>query len=104
MKLEGIAAFLAIVEAGSVSGAVRELGLSKSVVSERLAELERSLGTQLIPGTPRQPSITAEGEAFLVRARRILQEAAEARSEIAERRGRLAGQLSGSEPERIGGV
>ena len=42
MKLEGIAAFVAVAEQGSISEASRQLGLAKSVVSERLAELERS--------------------------------------------------------------
>ncbi len=104
MKLEGITAFLAVVEAGSVSGAGRELNLSKSVVSERLTELERSLGAHLIQRTTRKLSITAEGEAFLERARRILQEAANARSEIAERRGRLAGPLRVSAPVSFGAL
>src|SRR5258708_1349061 len=102
MKLEGIAAFLAIVEAGSVSGAARELNLSKSVVSERLTELERSLSAHLIQRTTRKLSITAEGEAFLERARRILQEAADAKSEIAERCGQLAGPLRISAPVSFG--
>jgi len=44
MKLDGIATFVAVAEAGSISEAARRLRLSKSVVSERLAELERSLG------------------------------------------------------------
>jgi DNA-binding transcriptional LysR family regulator len=59
MKLEGIATFVAIVEAGSVSGAGRELHLSKSVVSERLTELERSLGAHLIHRTTRKLGMTA---------------------------------------------
>ncbi|MBN8845646.1 MAG: LysR family transcriptional regulator, partial [Sphingomonadales bacterium] len=47
IRIEGIAAFVATVEHGSISGAARQLRLSKSVVSERLAELERSLGSAL---------------------------------------------------------
>jgi DNA-binding transcriptional LysR family regulator len=47
MKFDGIAAFVATAEAGSISAASRRLGLAKSVVSERLAELERILGTKL---------------------------------------------------------
>jgi len=104
MKLEGIATFVAIAEAGSVSGAGRELRLSKSVVSERLTELERSLGAHLVQRTTRKLSLTAEGEAFLVRARRILQEAADARSEISDRRGRLAGPLRISAPVSFGAL
>lgn len=102
MKFDGIAAFLAIADAGSVSGAARRLNLSKSVVSERLTELERSLGAHLVQRTTRKLNLTAEGSAFLDRARRIAQEAADARAEIAERRGRLAGPFRVSAPVSFG--
>ena len=102
MKLEGIATFVAIVEAGSVSGAGRRLNLSKSVVSERLKELERSLGASLIQRTTRRLAVTSEGNAFVERARRILREAADARSDIAERGGSLAGPLRISAPVSFG--
>ena len=42
MKLDGIATFVAVAEAGSISEAARRLRLPKSVVSERLAELEEA--------------------------------------------------------------
>ena len=102
MKLEGIAAFVAIAEAGSVSGAARNLNVAKSVVSERLKELERELGAHLIRRTTRRLTITAEGSAFLERAQRILREATDARAEIAEGRGRLAGALRISAPVSFG--
>lgn len=102
MRLEGIATFVAIVEAGSLSAAGRQLNVSRSVVSERLKELERSLGASLVQRTTRKFAVTAEGDAFIQRARRILREAAEARSEIAERRGSLAGPLRISAPVSFG--
>jgi Bacterial regulatory helix-turn-helix protein, lysR family len=37
LNLDGIVAFVAVAEAGSISEAARRLWLSKSVVSERLA-------------------------------------------------------------------
>jgi DNA-binding transcriptional LysR family regulator len=43
MRTEGIVTFVAVVESGSISEAARRLRLSKSVVSERLAELEKAL-------------------------------------------------------------
>jgi DNA-binding transcriptional LysR family regulator len=102
MKLEGIAAFAAIVEAGSVSGAARAMNLPKSVVSERLKELERSLGAHLVHRTTRRLAVTAEGNAFFERAGRILREAEEARTEIQENRGRLTGPLRLSAPVSFG--
>jgi DNA-binding transcriptional LysR family regulator len=102
MKLEGLAAFVATVEVGTVSGAARRLNLSKSALSDRLAELERSLGAQLIRRTTRKLAVTEEGLSFLDRARRILQEAADAHSEISERRGTLVGPLRVSAPVSFG--
>jgi DNA-binding transcriptional LysR family regulator len=93
MKLEGVAAFVAVAEAGSISEAARRLGLAKSVVSERVTELERLLGASLMQRTTRKLTLTGEGEMFLERARRIVRETVEAQAEIAERRGSLSGPL-----------
>ena len=102
MKLDGIAAFVATAEAGSISAAARRLGNAKSVVSERLAELERSLGTRLVQRTTRKLSLTEDGHTFLARAQRILFEATEASAEMAERRGTLVGPLRISAPVGFG--
>ena len=102
MKLDGLAAFVATAEAGSISAAARRLGLAKSVVSERLAELERILGTKLIQRTTRKLSLTENGRTFLPRAKRILREADEASAELAARIGRLAGPLRLSAPVSFG--
>lgn len=102
LKLDGIEAFVAIAEAGSVSEAARRLSLSKSVVSERLSELERSLAARLIQRTTRKMSLTEDGLTFLDRSRRILREASEAQAEIAERRGALVGSLRISAPVSFG--
>lgn len=102
MKLQGLAAFVAAVEEGSVSAAARRLGYSKSVVSERLADLEHALGTRLLQRTTRRMSLTQDGESFLPRARRILGEASEAVAELADRRGTLSGPLRISAPVSFG--
>ena len=102
MKLEGISAFVAVVDEGSVSAAGRRLNVSKSVVSERLSELERSLHAQLLQRTTRAIHLTADGRVFLERARRILGEASGAREELAEKRGALAGPLRVSAPVSFG--
>jgi DNA-binding transcriptional LysR family regulator len=102
VKLDGIEAFVATVEAGSISEAARKLRLAKSVVSERLAELERSLGVKLLQRTTRKLSLTEDGSAFHERAARIVREATEAASDLAERRGMLSGPLRLSAPVTFG--
>ena len=102
MKLDGIATFVAVAEAGSISEAARRLRLSKSVVSERLAELERSLGARLLQRTTRRLSLTEDGAAFHERAARIVREVEDAAADLAERRGTLSGPLRISAPVTFG--
>lgn len=104
MKLDGLLAFVTVAEAGSISAAARRLGLAKSVVSERLAELERGLQCTLMQRSTRKLALTASGETFLPRARRILREAEEASAELAARSGRLAGPLRISAPVGFGSL
>ncbi|KWV50369.1 LysR family transcriptional regulator [Rhizobium altiplani] len=102
IRVEGITAFVAIVESGSVSEAARRLRLSKSVVSERLAELEKSLGGVLLHRTTRKLTLTEDGTAFLERATRIVQEIEDATAEMAVRRGTLSGPLRIAAPVTFG--
>ncbi len=102
VKLDGITTFVAIVEAGSLSEAARRLRLSKSVVSDRLAELEGSLGATLLHRSARRLTLTEDGTAFLERALRISREVEDAAADMAERRGTLAGPLSISAPVTFG--
>jgi len=104
LKLDSAATFVTVAECGSISEAARRLELSKSVVSERLSELERTLGTKLLRRTTRRLSITEDGRRFYERARRILQEVADASAEIAERRGELSGPLRISAPISFGSL
>lgn len=104
MKLDGVAAFVAVAEAGSISEAARRMGSAKSVVSERLAELERTLGAKLMQRTTRKLTLTEDGQVFLERARRIIHEAAEAAAELTERRGSLSGSLRLAGPLSFGSL
>lgn len=102
LKLDGLASFVAVAESGSISAAARRLGLSKSVVSDRLAELERTLGAPLLHRTTRKLSLTEDGTAFLERAARIVREVEEATADMAQRRGTLSGPLRVSAPVTFG--
>jgi DNA-binding transcriptional LysR family regulator len=102
IKLDGIATFVAIAEAGSISEAARRLRLSKSVVSDRLTDLERSLGANLVHRSTRKLTLTEDGVAFLERASRIAYEVKEAAADMSERRGSLIGPLRISAPVTFG--
>jgi DNA-binding transcriptional LysR family regulator len=93
MKLDGVSAFVTVVNTGSISEAARHMRLSKSAVSERLSELERALDANLIQRNSRQLALTEDGAAFLERAKRIVAEAEEAAQDLARRRGEVAGPL-----------
>jgi DNA-binding transcriptional LysR family regulator len=69
--------------AGSLSGAARELRLTPAAASRRLGELEGRIGARLFARTTRRLRPTAEGEAFLPQAERVLAAAAEAASVLA---------------------
>jgi DNA-binding transcriptional LysR family regulator len=102
MKLDGLAAFIAVAETGSISEAARRMRLSKSVVSDRLTELEGSLGAGLVHRSTRKLTLTEDGLAFLERASRIAREVEEAAADMAERRGALVGPLRISAPVTFG--
>src|SRR5271169_76090 len=102
LKLDGLATFVAIAEAGSISETARRLRLSKSVVSDRLTELERSLGANLVHRSTRKLTLTEDGIAFLERASRIAHEVEAAAADMAERRGALVGPLRISAPVTFG--
>lgn len=102
MKLDGITTFIAVAKAGSISDAARRLRLSKSVVSDRLGELERSLGARLVHRSTRKLTLTEDGFSFLERASRIAHEVEEAAADMAQRRGALIGPLRISAPVTFG--
>lgn len=64
--------FTALSNAGSMTVAARELGLSNAAVTKRLSQMEQRLGIALIRRTTRRMSLTPEGEIYLEHARNIL--------------------------------
>lgn len=87
-----MAIFALVAQEGSLSGAARVLGLTPSAVSRVIARTEARIGTRLLIRTTRAITLTAEGEAFLFGARRILADMAEVEDAITNQgvpRGRL---------------
>jgi len=56
--------FAEVVDHGGFAAAARALGLPKSTVSRRVAELEAGLGARLLHRTTRKLSLTATGELY----------------------------------------
>lgn len=85
--------FAQVVEAGGFTAAGRQLGIPKSRLSRRIAELEERLGTRLLQRTTRQLKLTAVGERYLHHCQAMLLEAEMADEVVAsmssEPRGRL---------------
>ena len=67
-----LAFFAALVRAGSLSAAARDLDVTPSAVSKWLAQLEARIGVRLVARTTRHLSLTQEGEIYLSEGRRIL--------------------------------
>ena len=87
----------------AVSAAPRaRLGISKSIVSRRVASLEAELGTRLLARTTHGVSPTEAGLEFKARSDRILGELEEARDALAHSQGEAVGRLRLSAPIAFG--
>ena len=75
--------FARVVEARSFTGAAARLGVSKSVVSARVAALEEKLGVRLLERTTRKLALTTDGLALAEHGARLLAVADEAASAAA---------------------
>ena len=75
--------FTEVVEAGGFAAAARRLGLPKSKISRRVAELEERLGVRLLQRTTRKLSLTDVGALYL-RHCTAMRDAARAAQEAVE--------------------
>jgi DNA-binding transcriptional LysR family regulator len=75
--LDALRIFLEVADRGSFTRAGERLGLSKTRVSVRLAELESALGTRLVQRSTRAVRLTPDGEDFRDRARALVDAADE---------------------------
>lgn len=95
-------AFVRVVEAGSISKAAEQLGLAKSGVSRRLAELESRLGVRLLNRTTRRSSLTEAGQSFYEGAVKLLMDLSELNAATADTHACLEGTLRLAAPLSFG--
>ncbi len=93
LTLEELAAFVAVVDTGSITAAAEQLGQTVSGISRAPSRLEDKLETTLLRRTTRRLALTEEGGAMLAHARGILSAADLAEEQMALRRQRPAGKL-----------
>lgn len=92
MDIRQLETFIAIADEGGFTRAAARLHLVQSAVSATLKGLEAELGHPLIDRSPRRAALTAEGEALLEPARRVL----ESMAALRDAAGRLDGVVRGS--------
>jgi DNA-binding transcriptional LysR family regulator len=64
--------FVAVAEAGQITRAAEKLHVAQPALSQAIANLESELGLQLLERHARGVTLTAAGEAFLPKARRVI--------------------------------
>ena len=101
VDIEALRTFVEVADAGGVSPAARRLGVSKSIVSRRLARLEAELGVQLLARTTRGAALTEAGAMFRDHAARACAEI-DAVSETILPAGELRGRLRIAAPLTFG--
>ena len=94
--------FVRIADAGSLSAAGRQLGLSLTSVSRQLMTLEGVLGTTLVERTTRHLSLTESGRLYYERAKQILEEVAEMERGLTMQTAVASGRLQVSAPSLLG--
>lgn len=94
MELRQLVYFEAVIRCGGFTRAAESLRIAQPAISTQVQRLEAELGTALLTRTTRRVALTAAGELFLARARRVLGELDAARGEIAELAAVLRGRVS----------
>ena len=93
-SFKSIRYFIAVAELGSISAAIHELGVSQSVVSQAIAQIEADLGTLLFDRRARGMSLTHAGHQFLRHAHQIEVAMRNARDALASRPHTVTGHLN----------
>ncbi|MFT6152812.1 MAG: DNA-binding transcriptional LysR family regulator [Bermanella sp.] len=102
MDTQSLQAFLAVAETESFSLAAQRLHLTQPAVSKRIANLEDSLNSQLFDRLPRKIILTPAGEALLPKAKHIMTELMEIKTELANLSGDVSGTLRIGTSHHIG--
>src|SRR3954470_5256816 len=84
-NLKRLTYFVSVVETGSFTAAAERLGITKAVVSQQVARLERELRASLLVRTTRKVQTTEAGQKFYQGCPPIARDAENAFDELSER-------------------
>lgn len=73
-RLDGMRAFIRVVEAGSFTKAAATLGMNRTTVTQLVQQLEAHLRIKLLHRTTRRVNVTTDGAAYYERVVRLLAE------------------------------
>lgn len=92
-KLRALQYFIASAEAGSLSSAARNRGVSLAAVAKLVAALERDLGVALFDRTSRGLQLTADGAAYLIACQPAVEQIATASEAVGSTRDKPRGTV-----------
>jgi len=90
---EMLITFLHVADTLSVSATAQALGVGKSIVSKRVAQLEEVVGATLFARSTRRVVLTPAGEVYAVHARRALDALNAGEEEVRALRSTLSGRI-----------
>ncbi len=102
IRPDDLTVFVQATDAGSLSAAARELGLTPAVASSAIRRLEQALGRRLFVRSTRSLRLSDDGERYLPHARLTLQSLEDGRHALEHGRGEIAGELRLSAPSDLG--
>ena len=102
VDLLDVLAFVRVVETGAFSRAAERMGMSKSIVSRRVARLEEQLGARLLTRSASGAQPTDAGQAYYERASNVLCELDAAKEVVADAVTQVAGPIRLTAPLSFG--
>ncbi|WP_219603679.1 LysR family transcriptional regulator [Aeromonas caviae] len=102
-QLRRYAIFAAVVEAGSMTGAAKALGMTPSAVSQHISQLESQLGLPLLHRSTRRLSLTEAGEVVWQGCQSLQQTLNDTELRLSEVRDSLLGEVRITAPVGMAG-
>lgn len=102
MNLNDLRLFIRVIETGSFTAAGETLGVQKSTISRRIAQLEDDMGVRLLQRSTRRLQLTDEGQSLFERCGPLLDELEQTQAEVAATHTEPRGRLRLTMPPELG--